>query len=417
MTLLTLELGALVALLTGLWTQVAALATWLSGWLIVRHRLDYSAAPPLLAFLRATSSRCRVSAMGLHGSELEYVRPLDRIWRVFRVHTDRSSQWFLAGRRGGPGRRPIWYSFRAGTDSGSSHTPGESSAAHLLVISFLRGTVDWHGLLAAVAAWEADEIDRARTKRVLVQRWFGRGREDNTDEVGARPVESTHDQAPIGWSRDDLGRAASDLLGALSLTQEQQAIADEIRRWRESRPWYAARGLTWRRGYLLEGPPGTGKTAFVRAMGQALGCWINVFDVASMKSKHLTEVWQKRHSTDGLGIVVLEDFDCVFDGRTPAEGVEIAYDAVLQVLDGVEQADGVLLFVTANHPERLDPALLRPGRIDRRVAFGPIGRAGLLAIASRILGDDAPAPEPEEGETPAAYQERCVRLAIERRFG
>jgi len=154
MSLLALELGALIALLTGLWSQVAAFATWLSGWLIVRHRLDYSAAPPLLAFLRATSSRHRVAAMGVHGSDLEYVRPLDRIWRVFHVHTDRSSHWFLAGRRGGPGWRPIRYSFRAGTGGeGSSHTPGDHQDAHLLVISFLRGTVDWHGLLAAVAAW------------------------------------------------------------------------------------------------------------------------------------------------------------------------------------------------------------------------------------------------------------------------
>lgn len=414
MTILALELGALVALLTGLWGQISAFATWLSGWLIERHRLDYSAAPPLLAYLRATASRHRISAMGVHGSELEYVQALDRTHRIFYVHSDKSSQWFLAGRRGGPGRRPIWYTFRGG-ESGTSHEPSSSDSAHLLVVSFLRGTVDWPGLLAAVASWEADVVDRSRRQRVLVQRWFGRGgQESGNDPLSARPAESLHDRVLIGWQPEDLGRAPGDLLAALSLTDEQREVVAEVRRWRESRAWYAARGVTWRRGYLLEGPPGTGKTALVRALGQLLGCWINVIDVASMTSRELADAWAKRHSTDGLSIVVLEDFDCVFDGREPVPGVELAYDAVLQVLDGVEQADGVLLFVTANHPERLDPALLRPGRIDRRVTFGPIGRDGLRAIARRILDDDGPEPMPDE--TPAAYQERCVRLAITRRF-
>lgn len=417
MTLLAIEIGALIALLTGLWSQIAALAHWLSGWLIVRHRVDYPTASLILAYLRATA-RWRAGNGGVHSSEDQYVRPLDRMYRVFYLLTDKSSQWFLSGRRGGHGRRLIRYSYRGGTASGGSSGPEDSSDTHVLAFSFVRGTVDWHGLLAATATWETLDVDRARRSRARVQRWFGATEGGNEAETTGLGLSSDHwyDRALIGWSPEDVGHAPADLLATLELTPDLQEVVAEIRAWREARAWYRERGITWRRGYLLEGPPGTGKTALVRAIGQMLGTWTNVIDVASMTSRDLARAWRDRYSSDGLAIVVLEDFDCVFDGRDPAECVRISYDAVLQVLDGVEQADGVLLFVTANHPKRLDPALLRPGRIDRRVAFAPIGREGLLRIAERILGEGA-APESQEGETPAVYQERCVRLAIERRFG
>ncbi len=71
-------------------------------------------------------------------------------------------------------------------------------------------------------------------------------------------------------------------------------------------------------------------------------------------------------------ILLIEDIDCVFRDRKGTEDKQnkITFSGLLNALDGVAAAEGRILFATTNHLERLDPALIRPGRIDRQVEIG-----------------------------------------------
>ena len=65
--------------------------------------------------------------------------------------------------------------------------------------------------------------------------------------------------------------------------------------------------------------------------------------------------------------LVIEDIDAVFNGRT--SNTSISFSGLLNAFDGIASAPGLITFMTTNHKEKLDPALLRPGRIDKCVEF------------------------------------------------
>lgn len=123
---------------------------------------------------------------------------------------------------------------------------------------------------------------------------------------------------------------------------------------------------------------------------------------------------------------MLEDIDGVFQGRknTAKSGGMMSsggltFDALLNCIDGVERADGVLLIVTTNHPDTVDPALMRAGRVDRVVTFGALDYARRVELARRILGAGEAADRIaiESGDVPAArFVEMCCRVALERVF-
>jgi mitochondrial chaperone BCS1 len=145
---------------------------------------------------------------------------------------------------------------------------------------------------------------------------------------------------------------------------------EDLREFQRSAAWYAERGIPYRRGYLLHGPPGTGKTTTVLALAGALNLSLAVL---SLNSRVLGDE-SLRSIIDALPvatILLIEDVDCVFkDLRTTTSVAGVTLSGLLNALDGVSSRDGRVLFLTTNHPERLDPALLRPGRVDRKIELG-----------------------------------------------
>ena len=70
-------------------------------------------------------------------------------------------------------------------------------------------------------------------------------------------------------------------------------------------------------------------------------------------------------------LLLIEDVDCVFKTeRATTEQTGVTLSGLLNALDGVSSREGRVLFLTTNHPERLDPALVRPGRVDRKIELG-----------------------------------------------
>jgi mitochondrial chaperone BCS1 len=154
----------------------------------------------------------------------------------------------------------------------------------------------------------------------------------------------------------------------------KETIIDDIKAFIDSRTWYLDRGIPYRRGYLLHGPPGTGKSSFIQALAGALDFDIAILNVSERgltddRLNHLlTKVPQRT-------IVLLEDADAAFVNRKQADeqgysGATVTFSGLLNALDGVASAEERIIFLTTNHVERLDEALIRPGRIDMSIRLG-----------------------------------------------
>jgi chaperone BCS1 len=141
------------------------------------------------------------------------------------------------------------------------------------------------------------------------------------------------------------------------------------------REWYVQRGIPYRRGYLLHGPPGTGKSSAVVALASALQMDIAVLSLgdSNLDDNSISELFS---SIPVNSIVLMEDIDCAFLERKEGEDKrsKVTFSGLLNAIDGVAAGEGRLLFATTNHIARLDPALIRPGRIDRKLYIGPANR-------------------------------------------
>ena len=161
------------------------------------------------------------------------------------------------------------------------------------------------------------------------------------------------------------------------------------------------------RGVLLMGPPGTGKTLLARAVaGEANVPFFSIsgsdfvemfVGVGASRVRDLFEQGKKHAPC----IVFIDEIDAV--GRHRGAGLGGGHDereqtlnALLVEMDGFESSEGVILVAATNRPDVLDPALLRPGRFDRRVVVSQPdvrGREGILAVHTRKipLADDVDA--------------------------
>jgi len=231
---------------------------------------------------------------------------------------------------------------------------------------------------------------------------------------------------------DDHGQPCySDALSSLALTENMKKVYAEVKVWLANEKWFKERRIPWKKGYLCYGEAGTGKTAFIRALAQELDLPIMVFDLSTMTNREFNEFWQEAIIYSPC-IVLIEDVDSIFDGRKNITSTDmnngLSFDSFLNTLDGVENTDGILKFITTNNIEKIDPALgtpsagdamsSRPGRIDTVVEFTKLDRAGRYYIASRIFKD---IPEKKwlylvdenDHDTGAQFQERCIRLACQ----
>ncbi|KAK5732898.1 Complex III assembly protein translocase and chaperone [Elasticomyces elasticus] len=149
------------------------------------------------------------------------------------------------------------------------------------------------------------------------------------------------------------------------------SVLSDVHEFLDARTWYLDRGIPYRRGYLLYGPPGTGKTSFCQALAGELD-----FNIAmlSLSQRGLTDDLLNHLllNVPPRTLVLLEDADAAFSNRRQTEsdgysGANVTYSGLLNALDGVASAEERMIFMTTNHIDRLDDALIRPGRVDMTV--------------------------------------------------
>ncbi len=192
----------------------------------------------------------------------------------------------------------------------------------------------------------------------------------------------------------------SDVAGIEEARDEVEEIIDFLRNARK----YTRVGGRIPKGVLLMGPPGTGKTLLARAIAGEAGVaffsisgsdFVEMFvGVGASRVRDLFEQGKRNAPC----IIFIDEIDAV--GRHRGAGLGGGHDEREQTLnqllvemDGFESNDGVILVAATNRPDVLDPALLRPGRFDRRIVVGlpdVRGRESILKVHTRKvpLSDD-----------------------------
>jgi chaperone BCS1 len=179
---------------------------------------------------------------------------------------------------------------------------------------------------------------------------------------------------------------------------------------KNTRRFYTARGIPYRRGYLLYGPPGTGKTSLSLALAGIFGLELYLLHMPSIQDDgHLERLFT---SLPPRCIVLLEDIDAIGIRRRSGGGTdggggeddddesdddkdfrhrgrhELTLSGLLNVLDGVASQEGRIVLMTSNFADKLDRALVRPGRIDRMIFLGNISPRSAELMFLRMYAPD-----------------------------
>lgn len=132
---------------------------------------------------------------------------------------------------------------------------------------------------------------------------------------------------------------------------------------------YKLLGIPYKRNYLLEGLPGTGKSSLVHVIASELDLSICILNFTNnIDDITFTRALQKLPKKS---ILLLEDIDCLFMDRKANDNLKniITFSGLLNALDGIVCKSGLITFMTTNYSNKLDPALKRPGRIDKVYQF------------------------------------------------
>nr|CAD1825510.1 unnamed protein product [Ananas comosus var. bracteatus] len=191
---------------------------------------------------------------------------------------------------------------------------------------------------------------------------------------------------------------------ALDPRRKAEIMAD-LRDFAEGRDFYSKTGRAWKRGYLLYGPPGTGKSSMIAAMANFLR--YDVYDLELAEVHTNSELRKLLMKTTSKSIIVIEDIDCSVNlanrgtAKRPPAAADPAADMIggddartvtlsglLNFTDGLWSCCGSerIFVFTTNHVEKLDPALLRSGRMDVHVFMSYCTFPALRILMKNYLG-------------------------------
>lgn len=212
-----------------------------------------------------------------------------------------------------------------------------------------------------------------------------------------------------GWGEwEELHAFAPRPLDTVILPEaDKTRVVKELEKFRNDREWYTKMGIPYRKGLLFYGPPGTGKTSLVSGLASHFNCNIYIMKLLDMNDAGLV---QAAKNVEPNSLLILEDIDSVSsthdrskkkegEGDEKSKGVTLS--GLLNVMDGLLSPAGAIFIMTTNHKEKLDPALIRPGRVDLELHVTYARPEQKQQLYNRFF----------PGECPAEYLEREMSMA------
>ncbi|KAL5742294.1 hypothetical protein ACOSP7_029026 [Xanthoceras sorbifolium] len=199
-------------------------------------------------------------------------------------------------------------------------------------------------------------------------------------------------------------------------TKMKEDIKKDLMKFSKGKEYYAKIGKAWKRGYLLYGPPGTGKSTMIAAMANFLN--YDVYDLELTTVMDNTELRNLLIETSNKSVVVIEDIDCSLDltgqrvkkkekdqddevetdpvkkekkEESDNKSSKVTLSGLLNFIDGLWSACGgerIIVFTT-NHVEKLDPALIRRGRMDKHIEMSYCSFEAFKVLANNYLDVDS----------------------------
>jgi chaperone BCS1 len=202
-----------------------------------------------------------------------------------------------------------------------------------------------------------------------------------------------------------------------------ESILQRLKDFIAERAWYQEMGIPYHMGMLFHGIPGSGKTSIIGALAGELRMNLYILSLANK------EIDDERFAClvseiPPNSFMVLEDVDAAAAARArstaqePSEtGKGLTLTGILNTLDGFMASEGSIVLMTTNHRDLLDPALIRPGRVDFEVEFTTATRDQLRRLYQRFFpnsnGDAEIWAMTMEGRTMAEAQQDLLRLKKE----
>ncbi|KAF3500986.1 hypothetical protein F2Q69_00045063 [Brassica cretica] len=185
----------------------------------------------------------------------------------------------------------------------------------------------------------------------------------------------------------------------------KEEILNDLEAFSNGKEYYKKIGKAWKRGYLLYGPPGTGKSTMIAAMANHLN--YNIYDLELTAIQNNSELRKLLTATSSRSIIVIEDIDCSVDltgKRRKRDGdlsvkkdgedqnqSRVTLSGLLNFIDGIWSACGQerIIIFTTNHIEKLDPALIRRGRMDMHIELSYCSFEAFKVLAKNYLDVDS----------------------------
>jgi ATP-dependent 26S proteasome regulatory subunit len=188
----------------------------------------------------------------------------------------------------------------------------------------------------------------------------------NHKEESVGNIEMYHSRSRGYWEKSS--KIIGQTLENIFLPQEvKDTIVKHIDCFIANKERYLKFGRVYKQCFLLTGVPGAGKSSLIKAIAMKYNRPIYALTLTKkLEDESLTELFSEVKENS---IIVLEDIDAFFVDRQ-AQDINVSFSAILNLFDGLfSPGNGIILFMTGNNPERLDSALIRPGRVDKIIKF------------------------------------------------